>query len=59
MFCEKDVLKISKNSEKNTCAGDTFPMQFQVLGMQLPATILKRDSSTDVPWEICGVFKNT
>ena len=36
VFCKKKVfLEISKNSQENTCARDSFLIKMQVWGMQL------------------------
>ena len=46
-------LKISQNSQENTCAGVSFLIKLQKSGLQ---HYLKRDSSTG---EFCKIFNNT
>ena len=44
---KKVFLEISQNSQENTCARVSFLIKLQALGLR-PATLLKRDSGTDV-----------
>ena len=53
---KKVFLKISQNSQENTCARVSFLIKLQDLGLQL---YWIRDSSTDILCGFCEIFKNT
>ena len=52
---KKVLLKISQNSQENTCAKISFLIKFH--GPH-PETLLKRDSDTGTFCEFCNIFKN-
>ena len=54
VFFTKGTIKNSQNSQKNTCARDSFLINCRPR-LQL---CLKRDSGTVVSFEFCEIFKN-
>ena len=56
MFYKKKVfVKLSQNSQENTCVEVSFLINVQAWGLQL---YLKRDSDTVFSCEFCKTFKN-
>ena len=55
-FVKRVFLKISQNSQENSCARVSFPIKLQASGLQL---YLKRDSGIGVSFEFCKISKNT
>ena len=57
VLCKKFVLKISRNSQENTCARASFLINLQTSGLEL---YLKQKNLAHVPsCEFCDIFKNT
>ena len=55
----KVFLKISQNSQENTCARVSFLIKLQVSGLQVFNFIKKKTLAQVFSWEFCKVFKNT
>ena len=56
VFCKKGVLKISENSQENTCARDSFLIKFQAQA----CNFIKKESLVKVfSCDFCEISKNT
>ena len=56
VLCKKMFLKISKNSQENTCAWVSFLIKLQSWGLQL---YWKETPAQVFPCEFCEIFKTT